>query len=134
MKKVLVAFDGSAPAHRALEMAADLAAQEKASVTVVSVVPKPLGLSVLVDPFDDASVHEKQLEDAVAYLESRRIPAESVKPTGDPARAIEAVARKGGYDTIILGSRGRGTVSRVLIGSVSSHVATHAKGTVIIVH
>jgi nucleotide-binding universal stress UspA family protein len=134
MKKILVAFDGSAPAHRALEMAADLAVREKASVTVVSVVPKPLGLSALVDPFDDAAVHKKQLEDAVAYMEARGIQAESVQPAGDPARAIEAVARKGGYDTIIMGSRGHGTVSRVLIGSVSSHVASHAKGTVIIVH
>jgi nucleotide-binding universal stress UspA family protein len=134
MKKVLVAYDGSAPAHRALEMAADLASRKKASVTVISVVPQPLGLSVLVDPFDDASVHRKHLDDAMAFLESRGLRAESVQPTGDPARAIEAVARKGDYDTIILGSRGQGPVSRALLGSVSSHVATHARGTVIIVH
>ena len=134
MKKVLVAFDGSAPAHRALEMAAALAAQEAASVTVISVVPENLGLSVLIDPFDDASVHEKQLADAVAYLEKRGIRADTLQPTGDPARAIEAVARKGHYDTVVLGSRGRGTVSRVLLGSVSSHVASHFNGTVIIVH
>lgn len=134
MKKILVAFDGSAPAHRALEMAAALAVQEHASVTVISVVPENLGLPVLVDPFDDAAVHAKQLEDAVAYLDQRGIKAETVQPTGDPARAIEAVATKGKYDTVILGSRGRGTVSRLLLGSVSSHVASHVKGTVIIVH
>jgi nucleotide-binding universal stress UspA family protein len=134
MKKVLVAFDGSAPAHRAMQMAADLAGQDKMSITVISVVPQPLGLSVLVDPFDDASVHRKYLDDAVAFFESRGITAETVQPTGDPARAIEATARKGAYDTIIMGSRGHGPVSRVLIGSVSAHVAAHAKGTIIIVH
>lgn len=134
MKKVLVAYDGSAPAHRALEMAAALATQENASVTVISVVPETLGLAVLTDPFDDASVHGKQLADASAFLEGRGIQAETLQPTGDPARAIESVARKGSYDTVVLGSRGLGTVSRVLLGSVSSHVASHVKGTVIIVH
>lgn len=134
MKKVLVAFDGSAPAHRALEMAAELADQENASVTVISVVPEKLGLPILVDPYDDASVHAKQLADAVAFLDQRGIKTETLLPTGNPARAIEAVARKGGYDTVIMGSRGRGTVSRLLLGSVSSHVASHVKGTIIIVH
>jgi nucleotide-binding universal stress UspA family protein len=134
MKKVLVAFDGSAPARRALLTAAALAKQDSASVTIISVVPESMGLPVLVDPFDDAAVHAKQLADAVALFEKQGIKAETLQPTGDPGRAIERAARKGGYDTIILGSRGRGTVSRLLLGSVSSHVASHVKGTVIIVH
>jgi nucleotide-binding universal stress UspA family protein len=35
---------------------------------------------------------------------------------------------------VILGSRGLGTAARVLQGSVSEHVATHTKSTVVIVH
>jgi nucleotide-binding universal stress UspA family protein len=134
MKKILVAYDGSAPARRALETAAALAAAEEATVTVISVVPEALGLAVLTDPSDDAAVHRDQLADAVAFLEKRRIQAETLQPAGDPARAIESVARTGGFDTVVLGSRGRGAVSRALLGSVSSHVATHVKGTVVIVH
>ncbi len=50
----------------------------------------------------------------------------------DPARAIERTAQEGGYDTIVIGNRGLSTVERVLHGSVSEHVATHAKTTVVI--
>jgi len=134
MKKVLVAYDGSAPAHRALELAADLAKGLGATLTLISVVPQELGLSVTVDPFDDAGVHQKQLEDATAYIESRGLRAETLEPRGDPAKVIERVARADGYDTVVIGSRGLGGAARLLLGSVSSHVANHAKGTVVIVH
>jgi len=50
----------------------------------------------------------------------------------DPARTIERIAMDGGYDTVILGSRGLGAVSRALQGSISEHVATHAEATVIV--
>ena len=36
------------------------------------------------------------------------------------------------FDTIVLGSRGLGTFGRMLQGSVSEHVATHARATVVI--
>ena len=39
MKRILVAYDGGEPAHRALDMAADLATHYEATVGVVSVVP-----------------------------------------------------------------------------------------------
>jgi nucleotide-binding universal stress UspA family protein len=134
MEKLLVAYDGSAPARRALETAAELAAEHHARVTVVSVIPQRLGLSVTIDPFDDERVHRSQLEDAVAYLASRGVSAETLEPKGDPATVIERIARDDGYDTVVVGSRGRGGAARLLLGSVSSHVASHFKGTVIIVH
>ena len=55
-----------------------------------------------------------------------------IEPGGDPARTIERVADERGYDTIIIGSRGLGTVARTLQGSVSEHVATHAHATVVV--
>jgi len=42
------------------------------------------------------------------------------------------LAERGGFDTIVIGSRGLGVVSRFLQGSVSEHVATHADATVVI--
>jgi nucleotide-binding universal stress UspA family protein len=45
---------------------------------------------------------------------------------------IEQIAEEGGYDVIVLGSRGLGALGRMLQGSVSEHVATHAKATVLI--
>jgi nucleotide-binding universal stress UspA family protein len=45
---------------------------------------------------------------------------------------IEQVAEKGGYDTVVVGARGLGALGRILQGSVSEHVATHANATVIV--
>jgi nucleotide-binding universal stress UspA family protein len=45
---------------------------------------------------------------------------------------IEQLADERGYDTIVIGSRGLNTLTRMLQGSVSDHVATHAHTTVVI--
>ncbi len=133
MERILVAYDGSAPAKRALDQAAELARAFGASVTIITVVPEHLGLSATVDPFDDETVHARQLEEAKAHLEGLGLTTETIMSRGDPARTIEHVAGDG-YDTVVIGSRGRSATSRILLGSVSTHVATHTKGTVLIVH
>jgi len=131
MKKILVAYDGGEPAHRALELAADLAAKFEASVGVVSVIPVHPG-RVPVDPWDDRPVHTAELAEARALLLQHGIEATLHEPAGDPAVAIEKIAEEGGYDMVIVGSRGLGAVSRALQGSVSEHVATHATATVVV--
>jgi nucleotide-binding universal stress UspA family protein len=133
MKKILVAYDGSEPAKRALEEAAELVTAMGGTVTVVSVVPVHPGRAP-VDPWDDRPVHDAQLAEAKTILAARHVAWEVLEPAGDPAKTIEAIAEEGGYDTVILGSRGLGTAERVLQGSVSEHVATHSKASVVIVH
>jgi nucleotide-binding universal stress UspA family protein len=55
-----------------------------------------------------------------------------IEPMGDPAVEIEKMAKAGRFDTIVIGSRGLGTLGRILQGSVSEHVATHAGATVVV--
>lgn len=131
MKKILVAYDGGDPARRALDTAAELAKSTGATVSVVSVVPVHLG-RIPIDPWDDASTHAHELIEARELLAARGIEAELLEPTGEPASTIERIADQGGFDTVVVGSRGLGLMSRVLQGSVSEHVATHAKATVVI--
>jgi len=131
MKKILVAYDGTEPADHALATAIDLAKAFDAAIGVVSVVPVHPGRSP-IDPWDDPAVHADQLRQAQRILMEAGIEAQLHEPSGDPARVIEQKAEEGGYDTIVLGSRGLGGLDRVLQGSVSEHVATHAKTTVII--
>lgn len=131
MKKILIAYDGGDPARRALDTAADLARLTGASVSVVSVVPVHPG-RVPVDPWDDTSTHAQELLEARRLLAEKGIEVELIEPTGDPASTIERIAEDGGYDTVVVGSRGLNLMSRVLQGSVSEHVATHAKATVVI--
>jgi len=131
MKRILVAYDGGEPARRALETAIDLAQKLEALITVVSVVPVHPGRSP-IDPWDDRAVHAGELLEAKQILAERGMTAELLEPAGDPATTIERIAEEGGFDTVIVGSRGLGPVSRFLQGSVSEHVATHADATVVI--
>ncbi len=132
MKKILVAYDGGEPAHRALDMAADLATRYDATVGVVSVVPFHGGRSP-IDPWDDRSVHTEELGEAKALLIARGIEPLLYEPAGEPAAMIEHIAEAGDYDVVVIGSRGLGALSRFLQGSISEHVATHSDATVIVV-
>jgi nucleotide-binding universal stress UspA family protein len=131
MKKILVAYDGDTPARRALDLTADLALKYGAVVSVVSVTPVHPGRAP-IDPWDDRPVHVKALRDAQLVLREKGIEPELLAPSGDPAETIERIAAEGEFDTVILGSRGLGAVSRALQGSTSEHVATHAATTVIV--
>ena len=131
MKRILVAYDGGEPARRALDTAIELAKPFDAAITVVSVVPS-YPRRVPVDPWDDKEVHDKEIAEAKLILAGRGITAEFMEPFGDPAHTIERIAEEGGFDTVVVGSRGLGPVSRFLQGSVSEHVATHVDATVVI--
>jgi len=131
MRKILVAFDGTEPAHTALATAADMARAFGATISVISVIPVHSG-RVPVDPWDDASVHATELLDARRILRDQGIEAELIEPAGDPARTIERIAEEGGFDTIVVGSRELGTLDRMLLGSVSEHVVNHAHATVVV--
>ena len=131
MNKILLAYDGGEPARRALGQTIELARRFGATVGVISVVPARPGRAP-IDPWDDRTVHAEELLEARALLREAGIEAELFEPDGDPAKLIETIADERGYDTIVIGSRGPGTLARVLRGSVSEHVASHAHATVVV--
>jgi nucleotide-binding universal stress UspA family protein len=131
MKKILVAYDGGEPARHALQMGAELSKLLDATLSVVSVVPVHPG-RFPTDPWDDTATHAEELLEARRTLRAQGIEAELIEPSGDPARTIERIAEEGDYDMVVVGSRGLGVVGRALQGSVSEHVATHARSTVVI--
>ncbi|HYK95070.1 MAG TPA: universal stress protein [Candidatus Dormibacteraeota bacterium] len=131
MKRILVAYDGGEPAHHALETAIDLARHYEAQISVVSVVPIHPGRAPM-DPWDDSAVHAEALAEAKQILAENNMVADLLEPIGDPAATIERIANDGGFDTVVVGSRGLGAMSRFLQGSVSAHIATHSHATVIV--
>ncbi|OGN81167.1 MAG: hypothetical protein A2X23_06800 [Chloroflexi bacterium GWC2_73_18] len=131
MRKILLAYDGTPEADIALDRAAELAKALTASVGVVSVVPFHPG-RIGIDPWDDTTVHTEELLKARERLTGLGITPELHRPVGDPAAEIERLAEEHGYDTIVVGARDLGALARVLQGSVSEHVATHAHATVVI--
>ena len=102
-----------------------------ASLTVVSVVPTHPGRAP-IDPWDDTEVHTKELLEAGRLLREEGIEARLVETAGDVPDRIEQIAADGGYDAVIVGSRGMSMLGRALQGSVSEHVAANAETTVIV--
>jgi nucleotide-binding universal stress UspA family protein len=133
MRRILLAYDGGEPARRALQTAADLALTMGASLSVVSVVPVCGDRPDAADA-DTITEHARELQEAKRLLAERGIEAELLEPTGEPAATIERIADEGAFDTIVLGSRGLGTVGRMLKGSISAHVVSHARATVVVTH
>jgi nucleotide-binding universal stress UspA family protein len=131
MNKILLAYDGGEPARRALEQTIELAKRFSADVGVISVVPVHPGRTP-IDPWDDRTVHAEELLEARRLLREVGIEAELLEPGGDPAKMIERAADERGYDTIVIGTRGLNSLARMLQGSVSDHVATHAHATVVV--
>jgi nucleotide-binding universal stress UspA family protein len=131
MKRILVAYDGGEAADRALDTAIELTQKLDGQLTVVSVVPVHAGRSP-IDPWDDHAVHALELDEARERLAEHGIKADLLAPMGEPAPTIERIAEEGRFDFVVLGSRGLGTVSRFLQGSVSGHVASHVPATVVI--
>lgn len=131
MERILLAYDGGEPAVKALELTARLARQFGASVMVVSVVPVHPGRTP-IDPWDDREAHRAELLKAGTDLRALGIEPELIESAGDPAKTIERIAAERSVDAVIVGARGLGVLGRVLQGSVSEHVATHAPTTVIV--
>ena len=131
MKRILVAYDGDGPAHRALEQGAELAEAFGAELGVVSVTPWRDG-RLPGDVWDDPEAHADALTSASDWLNQHGLSATLLSPAGDPGKTIETVAQAGDFDTIVVGSRGLGSVGRIMQGSVSEHLATNSKATVVI--
>ena len=131
MQKLLLAYDGTEYSRGALEMAAVMTQKFGASLTVVSVVPTRPGRAP-IDPWDDAEVHTQELLEAARLLREEGIEANLIETAGNIPERIERIAADGGFDAIVVGSRGLSMLGRALQGSVSEHVAANADTTVII--
>lgn len=131
MQKLLLAYDGTDHSRRALELAAVLCHKFEATLTVVSVVPTRPGRTP-IDPWDDTEVHTQELLEAGRLLREQGIEPRLVETAGDVPNRIEKIATDGGFDAVIVGSRGLSMLGRALQGSVSEHVAANAETTVIV--
>ena len=93
MKTILVGYDETEPAKRALARAAELAAAFEAKVIVTSVAQVLAGAAAArgvgpIDPVDTPELHREELRHAAAFLEERGIQAEYTVALGDPAKVI----------------------------------------------
>jgi len=137
MEKIVVAYDGSEHADRALDRAAELASSG-AELVVVSAVKigtlerDPAGGTSAVDPIE-AEWARENLDKARARLGAKAGSVRTVEGHGDPADTVVRQAQDEGADLIVVGTRGLNVAQRALLGSVSTKIVHHAPCDVLVV-
>lgn len=137
-RRILLAVDGSDHGTQAAQVATRLARALGAHLTLITVYHAPS--ASLGEPNYSAALREA-LDEARHTIGSAReavLAAGGPEPEtewlgGGPAETIMSVARDGGYDLIVMGTRGRGRVGAALLGSVSNAVAARAARPVLVV-
>ncbi|MCX2862277.1 universal stress protein [Paucibacter sp. PLA-PC-4] len=138
--KILVAVDGSSYTKR---MLAYLAAHDEwlgntHQYTVVHAVPAVppraaavLDKEVLKSYYDDEA--EKVLKTIRTFFGKQKIQAEFIAKVGPAADVIAALANKGKFDLLMLGSHGHSTLGNLVMGSVATKVMAHCTAPVLLV-
>ena len=130
MRKILVPIDGSENALRALRhvIASQGDYREPAAVVLVN-VQQPIvsgGVRMFVDRQQLDDLYAEQGEAALApardIAAAAGVPAEHHTMVGDAAEAITKMARDTGCGMVVMGTRGLGAVTGMLLGSVATKV------------
>ena len=131
--KIIVGYDGSDTAKRALERTATLAGASDQIVVVAAAEPHTRSGITTGSHLDPSEFQQRRedLEEAQRFFSEKNINVEAVEPQGDPGTHIVEAAK--GADLIIVGSRGLNPVKRILLGSVSSKVVHRAECDVLVV-
>jgi nucleotide-binding universal stress UspA family protein len=140
---ILLATDGSDEAKQATQAATELSRETGSEVHLVYVLPSPaqlIGHHLYPDETRESLIGGAE-RDAETFLkeQAERISSDGGKVadthlrSGDPDKEILRTAESLGVGLIVMGSRGLGAVSRMLIGSVSDSVVRHAHCPVFVV-
>jgi nucleotide-binding universal stress UspA family protein len=123
VKTILIATDGSEAAGQALDVAIDLAKETGARLQVLSVrPPRPAGRGGAGPPM--LEVEEPHGPEHIAYAAAQRAREAGLDATphgahGDVVTCIVDTATALGADMLVVGSRGLGSLSGAVLGSVS---------------
>jgi nucleotide-binding universal stress UspA family protein len=136
IKRVLVGVDSSENARRALDWAILLGRQFRADLVAVHAI----GLLTDLGDGDPVPSHS-HLEELRTKLETEwcaslvasGVPHRLECVDGPPVRVLIDAADREQADVIVVGSRGEGGFSELLLGSTSHQVAEHANRPVFIV-
>jgi nucleotide-binding universal stress UspA family protein len=139
--KILLPVDGSKSSLNAAKYVGRLVKdlRSKSTVTLIS-VHDDIGLGhvkqfVANDVIDDylKEVSEKELKAAQKALDTAGVKYSAVIKRGNVAEEILALATKGKFDLIVMGSKGRTGIIDALMGSVAQKISNTAKQPVLLI-
>ena len=140
--KILIGLDASTHSERVLDFVARMRWPAGSRVIVISVLqPVPSAVTGVYEatalPTDGMEGIRQQLEEVVARAEGalREVgfSTEGRVVAGEPRQALIQAAESERADLIVVGSHGRSGLAKMMLGSVSSHVVTHAPCSVLVV-
>ncbi len=138
MKKVLLATDGSSCAEEAAWFLSHLPHAAKLEITVLTVMQIPSGTQSYSDSLSER-VDRQRSSAAEAFgrveamFDGANVSVKHVMREGHRGQTIVDVASEFEVDLVVVGARGRSSVRRLLLGSTSDFVATHAPCSVLVV-
>jgi nucleotide-binding universal stress UspA family protein len=142
MEMIVVGVDGSDGGAAALEFAASEAALRNAPLRIVSAWEVPTaayggGFAPPIDPatWDAFRVQAEEVADEASAAAKKLQPAlevEALAAAGQPA--VMLLEQAAGAELIVVGRRGLGGFTRLLLGSVSQQVVHHATCPVVVVN
>lgn len=138
--KILVAIDGSKMSEKALQIAAQMAKENEAAITLIHVAKDLVIPPTMVVTDYEKIINEMKtaaislLEEGQSQLKQHNVEADYVFKQGSSiSRAIVEVAQEQNYDLIIIGSRGLGNIKGMMLGGVSQKVVQLSNCPVLIV-
>jgi nucleotide-binding universal stress UspA family protein len=137
--RIVVGVDGSQPSYDALHWAVAEASARRAALDVVNAyhyvpVVTPFGPAGVIDPDELDKASHALLDEMVTGAvggAGREVALELITSAAAPAQALLQVAT--GADLLVVGSRGRGGLRGLLLGSVSQQCMHHATCPVVVV-
>jgi len=141
--KILVGLDHSDTSSEALRWVRRVEWPAGSSVIVTTAVAPsllPVSDGFAPEPEVASAIYDQQVKAArtlvaraVKTLRDVGLPAEARIVNGDAREELIELARRERSDLIVVGSHGRTGLTKLVLGSVSSHVVTHAPCTVVVV-
>ncbi|WP_188635792.1 universal stress protein [Halopseudomonas pertucinogena] len=130
MQNVLVPFDGSASAKRAIEYLVEFSRVfPNIQVHVLNVQREPnlygnyVPATMLNDLRNGAINHAKKLNaDAARMLDAAGISYELHEVVGDVVTEVVAAVKRLGCNTVVMGTRGMSSLGNLVMGSVATRV------------
>jgi nucleotide-binding universal stress UspA family protein len=137
-QRILIAWDGSRAALRALEVSLDVARRYEAELTAVSVAYSPAHAETEEDRAESAQAARRHLEETFARVRDRAdrigVPVEQVVIDGDqPGDDLLAYAHEHGFDLVVAGHHRSSRAGRLFLHGVPERLAAAAEVPVMIV-
>ena len=137
-RKILLAYDGSEGANRALAVGIDLAKIHGAELWALAVEEKLPRFSGTIDEVQEEKQfaneqYGKLLEAAKVKAKEAGIELKTLMRPGHPAQTIVAVAKEGKFDLVLVGHSGLSGVWAAFLGTTAEKVSRHAPCSVLIV-